>query len=241
MLSRAHCYYWKILTLISCFALPSLYASTESLFQEGNQSAAQGRYLEAQAFYQEALQAEAAEGLYGNLGHAYAHTGKIGPASVAYERALLLNPNNTSIREKLHSLRQDAALKAPELALWGALLSPNAWTYGASFSFWLLLLLALAPKRPSTGLLRIGSALGFCVALTGLLAYQPLLHEAIVQTPDTPLRVSPAPNAQAHSTLPEGSCVFIKKTHNSAVFVQTLQGQQGWVEVNAITRIIGEV
>src|SRR5205823_12443102 len=75
-----------------------------------------------------------------NLGLAEWQRGKIGPAILAWEQSLWLNPYSASARSDLRFARKAAQIEAPELS-WNEVVSTwlpvNAWAWFAGSSLWL--------------------------------------------------------------------------------------------------------
>ncbi len=176
-----------------------------------------------------------ASGLY-NLANAYAREGKVGMAVLNYERAGLLSPDDPDIEANLRSVRESAHLAqtsrsryeralrvaTPRILSWlavvGVLIAGSgliAGQFSARFRW---------PRYAAMacGVALIGLAVGNGVALW------PILHEGVVITAATPVRVSPVPMGDPLFTLPEAETVRITAEHEGFVLVQTRAGRTGW-------------
>ena len=84
----------KRIFIILCFATCILQISAQpSIFQQANQSYADGDYKTAIILYQQELDSVGpSDGTYYNLGNAYYRSNELGLAILNYERALAINP-----------------------------------------------------------------------------------------------------------------------------------------------------
>jgi tetratricopeptide (TPR) repeat protein len=84
----------KNLLFVLLFATSILFA--QNGFEKGNKSYQKGNYQEAIIAYQSVIKSKkhSAE-LYFNLGNCYYKLNKVAPAIYNYEKALLLNPNDS--------------------------------------------------------------------------------------------------------------------------------------------------
>ena len=177
-----------------------------------------------------------AEALY-DQGNAYARAGKPGLAILNYERARLLAPGDPDLEANLRYVRRSSHL--PD--------EPRPWFYRAAttasptVTTWLgvagilcagaaLLAGRRFPRRAWTrrSLALAGAALIGLWCCNGMLLW-PLLHEAVVLTAATPVRVSPVPMGDPIFELPEGQTVWISAQHEDFVLIETIAGRTGWV------------
>ena len=177
----------------------------------------------------------AAAALY-NRGNATARAGRHGVAVLNYERARLLAPGDPDLAANLRMVREAAHLAAvprnwlerselslsPTLMAWlgvvGVLLVGSALVWSGRFrNRWLRRgVLAL-------GLLLVGGTLAQALTLW------PLLHEAVVLTPATPVRVTPVPMGDPAFVLPEAETVTVSAQHDDFYLIRTRAGKSGWV------------
>jgi uncharacterized RDD family membrane protein YckC len=172
-----------------------------------------------------------------NVANADARAGKPGMAVLNYERARLLAPNDPDIAANLRATRAAAHLPAaaplwierahlmanPTLIAWlgllGLLLTGAGAVSGGRY-----------PQFRWTR--RLGVTVG--IALLGLtlcnaLVLWPLLHEAVVLTAATPVRVTPVPMGDPLFVLAEAETVRIATAHEDFVLIRTAAGRTGWV------------
>jgi hypothetical protein len=196
-----------------------------------------------------------------NLGNAYARAGKPGPAVLNYERARLLAPNDPDIQANLRFVRSSNKLPV-DTPSWFERVFQFA---GPTTLYWtgiIGILLAggclLAGRRPVPdadaieqlagqraarlrALRRVGIALG--LALTGVtvcnaMVFWPVLHEAVILTAATPVRVSPVPMGDPLFTLPEAETVQMTDEHEGFVLIQTRTGKTGWVAASNLAPVV---
>ncbi len=185
-----------------------------------------------------------AAGLY-NLGNAYARAGKPGLAVLNYERARLLAPRDPDIATNLGIVRAAVHLPSPADP-WRQALEPLnstllAWTgllgvvlVGGS-------LLAGQWSRRHPGWRYTALAAGFVLAALTVAhgaALWPLLHEGVIITAATPVRVSPVPMGDPLFTLPEAETVRMTAQHDDFVLVETREGRTGWVSRANVAAVV---
>jgi len=177
-----------------------------------------------------------AAGLY-NLGNAYMRQGKPGMAVLNYERANLLSPNDPDIDANLSYVRASSHLPAQPRSTFERLAriaSPFATFWLGVFGLLIVGASALAAQLSSQHpwLRRAALLLGISmISLTACnaLALWPLLHEGVVITGGTSVRVSPVPMGDSLFSLPEAETVRITAQHEGFFLVQTRAGRTGWV------------
>ena len=177
-----------------------------------------------------------AAGLY-NLANSYARAGKPGMAVLNYERASLLAPNDPDIDANLRHVRDSLQL-ASEPRNWFdravRVGSPVVLSWMGVCGLGLLGASLLAGRIVSRHRLIRLAATGVGIALVGVTACNgillwPKLHEGVVITGATPVRVSPVPMGDALFVLPEAETVRMVAEHESFVLVRTRTGCTGWV------------
>jgi hypothetical protein len=181
-----------------------------------------------------------------NLANSFARAGKPGLAVLNYERARLLDPKDPDIEANLRHVReasglppdsrsrfQRAALFAdPRLLGWAGILGLSlagiaAWVRVGSKSHRRKLLLAIW--------------VGFCmlgVSIANGVALWPVIHEAVVIAPSTPVRVSPVTEEEPLFVLPEAAIVAVRAEHDGFVLVQSQNERSGWVPGASLVRIV---
>jgi len=195
-----------------------------------------------------------ADGLY-NLANSYARAGKPGLAVLNYERARLLAPTDPDIEANLRQVQKSAKVpqatpSAFERAVTIAGPTTLSWTglggillLGAS-----LVAGTSAGRSASAGgipsryrwLRRLSAVLG--LALSGLtvcnaVVVWPQLHQAVILTPATPVRVAPVPMGDPLFVLPEAETVTMTAEHEGFVLIHS-HGRSGWVAAANIAPVV---
>ena len=199
----------------------------------------------AQLHAQAAHSGYSAASLY-NLGNTYARQGKPGMAVLNYERARLLSPNDADIDANLDYVRTNSHLPvSPRSAFDRAvrIAGPVALSWVGVIGLMILGLSVVAVRwvPQHRWLRRFGVLLG--VSLLNLtacngIAVWPILHEGIVITASTPVRVSPVPMGESLFVLPEAEAVTINAEHEGFLLIQTHEGRTGWVPRSNVAPVI---
>jgi hypothetical protein len=186
-----------------------------------------------------------AAGLY-NLANSYARAGKPGMAVLNYERARLLAPNDPDIDANLRYVRESSRLPSesrnwfdrtfrlasPALLAWigvnGLLIAGGSLLAGRFYFRYRWLRLATTIAGIAMAALTVGN---------GILVW-PKLHEAVVITATTPVRVSPVPMGDPLFVLPEAETVRMTAEHEGFVLVQTRAGRTGWVSRSNLAPVV---
>jgi len=224
---------WCYAALVAVLALPICYVSgySATISQSAVDTTRRCAYSAAALF---------------NQANADARNGKLGPAVLDFERALLLAPNDADIAANLHFVRARAGLPdAPEN--WFArnltFARPNTLAWLGSFGVMLagmsLLLIRLHPQRRlAFRSLTVVGALLLATAIGSAITTWPKMNEAVVITGETPARISPVLDAEPAFKLREGETVTVCAERQSFALVQTLAGRSGWVARADLTRVV---
>ncbi len=216
-----------------------------------------GNYQQAVKDYLELLQKGNSPEIYYNLGNAYYRLDNITYAIIAYERALLLAPGDRDIRFNLDMARSKTIDKiTPESEMFFVtwykslinVMSVDGWAYTAIFCLVLVIILVLVYLFcEKTWQRKIGFYCGalflLFFILSNVLAYQQKrqLTErkwAIIITPSSSVRTTPAKTANEDFVLHEGTKVEIKdKSIKNWYSIQIADGRHGWVVANQLEEI----
>ena len=236
----------KGLRLILCclLILAAGYAQAEQdFFSGGNQAYLQGQYDKALDFYgQAAAEKGYSPALLYNMGNCFARLNKTGPAVLAYERTLLLDPGDRDARANLTLIRFRAHLPDPVRHWWQqgvTLLGPDQWAMGSVFLFAVSILLLLIIAQRSTRLVAffLFGALLLAGGM-GLAAYQGYRHwQESVVLKEVNLLISPFAMAESQGRLGAGHLVRVIKNHQEFSLVQGEHGSKGWLRTTDIARI----
>jgi hypothetical protein len=225
------------LILSLAFSFPALAASPSLLFRAGVDAFRSGDYTNAATAFWQSATAQPASGSLQNLGLAQWQCGRTGPAILAWEQALWLDPLNDAARVNLRFARKAAQLETPELAWYEVVstwLPAGYWAWVAGASLWLAVGLVMVP-----GILRwrraawhqAAAALGlavFLLSLPALLGVQTRANLGFVLEKNVPLRLTPTEEAQFITRLAPGEPIRAQRTHGDYVLVRTSRGA-GWL------------
>jgi len=244
----------KILILL--LLVPKVFWA-QSAFEEGNKFYGKENYQQAISSYESVLATgkQSAE-LYFNLANSYYKLHKVAPAIYNYEKALLLNPNDTEIKTNLEFARKMAIddIKVIPKVGFNKLIADftskyyyDTWAWIAvAFAFLFLLFFGGYYFSQKTVLKRI-YFIGMFVALLGIVLsaasgfYEKSRNEnerpAIVFAENAPLKSEPKMNSQDTTVLHEGTKVYILESIANWKKVELTDETTGWVEDNTIKEI----
>jgi hypothetical protein len=179
-----------------------------------------------------------------NQANAAQREGRLGFAILGYERARLLSPNESSIKQNLRIAREKAGVNAPAIPLWQrpahwlgfdswAVIGSSALFIGCALFFGIRYLPRRAARWISVG---CGTALMMVVAAIGLRWNE--LDRAVIQNAHTTMHIAPAANAQGAFELKAGDLVTAKREYGEFVLVWTLDQRSGWVNKSDLERVI---
>lgn len=238
---RPFSYAFLLLSLLAS-ARSSLAATPEMLFHLGSGAYHAGDYTRAAMAFHEAAQLQPAAGTFQNLGNAEWQRGRTGPAILAWEQSLWLDPFNEAAHMNLRFARKTAQLESPELTWYEVVsgwLPVNWWAWIAQLSFWLALTMVLLP-----GILRwrkvtwhqAVAALGFAIFLLSVPAHlgvETRSRLGFILEKQTPLRLTPTEEAQVITRLPAGDAARVERTHGAFLLIHTSRAA-GWIKRDQI-------
>lgn len=213
------------------------YAAAEQSFQAGVKAYGSGDFSGAARDFQESAGKQPAAGTYQNLGNAEWQLGRMGPAILAWERALWLSPGATEARDNLEFARTTGQLEAPELA-WYEVVStwiPSGWwAVLTAFSLWLVADLLALPgifQRRRTGWQQSLAALGltlFLLTLPAHYGWHTRSRIGIVLEANTPLRLTPTEQAQEVTRVGAGEPGRCERTLGDYCYIR-FRNAAGWL------------
>jgi len=195
-------------------------------------------YVEATELWSKVLEHDPAVGTFINVGLAEWQLGRRGPAVLAWERALWVDPFNAAAQENLRYARKAAQLEAPQLTWYEAAslwLPVNAWALVAGLSLWAAVALIILPRIlrwPRANWHQALAAAGFAIfllCLPSLFGVHTRSRIGIVLEKDTELRLTPTHAAQTLMLLPAGQPARWVRARGDYLLVQTGYGK-GWIE-----------
>ena len=229
----------------------------ESTLKEAEEAYAKEDYTQAIELYESVLKSYGESAMvYYNLGNAYYKAGKVAPAILNYERALLLNPGDSDTRFNLQVARQKTVDKIEPigeffLTRWIGTVedvySADCWAKWGVASFLLFIgCLVLFFFSKWIRLKKIGFFAGICFLLISLVAnlfadsqQDKLLHraDAIVFASTVTVKSSPDASGTDLFILHEGTKVTIKSTLGEWSEIQLEDGNVGWMPSKEIQQI----
>lgn len=213
-------------------------ASPESLFHEGLETYRAGDYRLAAKLFESSVAHRPASGTLQNLGTAEWQRGRIGPAVLAWERALWIDPRNASARMDLRFARKVGQIEAPDLAWYEVVstwLPSDWWAWLTAGSLWLAVGTSMLPgilRRRRTSWHQAVAALGLTVFLLSVPAQVGVGTRSrigFVLQKDSPLRLTPTVEAQSITRLAGGEPVRWQRQRGNFLLVRASRAV-GWVE-----------
>jgi hypothetical protein len=226
----------------ACFVFFALNceAATNSSFDEGVSAYRKGDYARAVVQFHEAAVEQPSSGTYQNLGNAEWQNGQTGPAILAWEQSLWLDPFNRSARNNLRFARKVAQLDSPDLTWYEVVstwLPTNWWAWASVVSLWTAVGLVLLPgifRWRKTAWHQAVAALGLVVFLLSVPAQvgvQTRSYLGFVLLKDTALRLTPTADSQAVTRLAAGERGRWERAHGDYILIRTVR-TLGWVHKN---------
>ena len=226
-------------------------------FENGNALYQKGNYQGAIVAYESVLQSkkQSAE-LYFNIANCYYKLNKVAPAIYNYEKALVLNPNDTEIQNNLkfaHKLQIDEIKEVPKVGFeklirdFTATFHYNTWAW-LSVSFAILFFLFFVGYYFSqfTAYKQIFFFGMFVLVLLICISVLSAIFEkrhyenerpAIVFAEVVSVKSEPKPSSSDVLTLHEGTKVFVLETVDDWKKIQLTDGTEGWIIENAIKEV----
>ncbi|MFB0516044.1 MAG: tetratricopeptide repeat protein [Candidatus Neomarinimicrobiota bacterium] len=225
-------------------------ASVAEVYQRGMEAYANEQWALAIQEFESILQSGyEAERLYYNLGNAYYRAGQVAGAVWAYERALILNPNDADARYNLAlaNLRVKDRIELPEIPFYIRFyrglrenFTPGEWMRWVSIVLFSLGLFYAAsrflrrswlgwPVVPGTVL----AVLLFLVALDSLHTANQT-REGIVYNEVAMVYSAPSQRSTKLFELHEGLKVTILEHGDDWYQIELLDGQSGWLPIDRV-------
>ncbi len=246
-----------ILTIVLSLSVLNVWAGADSRIINGNAAYSAEKYDEAIALYEDLAKTQESAALYYNLGNAYYKTGKIAPAILNYERAMLLDPNDDDIKSnlgmaKLQTVDKDeSSIDQLAISEWVRsfvdLYSSNAWAV-MSIVFFILTLVGTAFYLyvKSIGIRKFGFISAIVTFLVCIVSFfcaknskdRNTTHEyAIIFTPSVTAKSSPKDNATDALVLHEGTKVKVTQEDKGWFYIETSGGHKAWIKCSDAQKI----
>jgi len=247
----------KHVLLILVFSISRFVVAQETTIKEAETAYTQENYTQVIEMYEELLKNFGASGeIYYNLGNAYYKAGKIAPAILNYERALLINPGDKDIRfnleiAKLRKVDRIEPLDEFFVIQWFRtvqnLLSVDTWASTGITCFILfigcliLFFFSKWMRLKKTGFY-LGVVLLIIVIVANVFAWnqQRALIErkgAIIFAPTVTIKSSPDASGTDLFVIHEGTKVFIKSTLGEWHEIELEDGNVGWIHRKDLEQI----
>jgi len=234
-----------LISLLTTFCV----AQNEALFEKANTLYNEGKYAEAIDNYRAILETEKhSADLYYNLANAHYKLNNIAPSIYYYEKALLLNPNDTEIKNNMafaKNMTIDAIEVVPDAGFSKLL---NAATNKMSFDAWaktavglvfcfvvLFLVYYFAYSTLNKRLAFIGSITAFILVFVTLaFAFHKYNldkndNPAIVFSHESKVKSNPNSRSEESFRLHEGTKVQVIETYNDWKKIKLSDDKTGWV------------
>jgi tetratricopeptide (TPR) repeat protein len=213
-------------------------ASAAELFRLGTVSYASNDFNAAAELFQKSATLKPSVGTLYDLGNAQWQVGQAGPAILAWERAMWLNPFDHRTKNNLRFARKIRQLDAPELA-WqescSTWLPADVWAWISSLSFWLALAMIILPgilrwRRSAwhQGIAAAGFAI-FLLTLPALAGVHLRSRMGVLLPQDTVLRLTPTTDGQVIGRLPAGEIARLERERGTYLYIHA-STISGWVE-----------
>lgn len=243
--------------LVFIFLLVSQVFFAQSNFEKGNALYQKGNYEEAITAYESILSGkkESAE-LYFNLANCYYKLNKVAPAIYNYEKALVLNPNDTEILNNLlfaHKMTIDEIKVVPKVGFakllrdFTGIFHYDTWAWiTVSFAGLFLLFFIgyyFSQLTLSKRIFFIGMfVLVILILMSTLAALFEKSHDtnerpAIVFAEIAQVKSEPKSSSSDVFVLHEGAKVYLHESIENWVKIELTDGSEGWIESNNVKSV----
>jgi len=228
--------------LLSClvvvlFCRANADPTAQRFFDQGIAAAKEGDSQQAFHMFGDSLLIQPASGTLHNFGNAAWRVGQPGPAVLAWEQALWLDPRNEQAQTSLRYARHTGDLEEPDLRWYevcSSWLPAQWWPWLAAGSFWgsvsLLILPSVSRRARRDGYQALAAACAavFLLCLHALAGLNSRAKLGFIIPKEAALRVTPTAEAQVLTYLPSGLPARLQRTHGEYVLIRT-RYSSGWV------------
>ncbi|MEO8234753.1 MAG: tetratricopeptide repeat protein [Flavobacterium sp.] len=243
--------------LLYIFLLISQTFWAQTAFDKGNSLYQKGNYQEAITVYGSVEKSgkQSAE-LYFNLGNCFYKLNKVAPAIYNFEKALLLNPNDSEIQNNLSFAQKmtiDEVIEVPKVGFakiirdFTSSYHYDTWAWIAIVFSVLFLVCFVGYYFSNTTMLKriFFTAMLFVLLFVILSVFAGFFEKnqsnndrpAIVFATITSVKSEPKSTAQDAFVLHAGTKVFVLESLNNYKKIQLLDLKQGWIEKSAIKEL----
>ncbi len=230
----------KIFIYLICLTSSLLGISKQeavTAFSEGNKAFGEGRWEDAEKYYQQAALYGQSPQVFFNLGQTYMAQQKPGMALGYLLRTAQLAPNWKDLDKTLKKLYENnptiPIYKSPWYKKAYSLYSHQTWLWIATLCGWLtcgsLIYWCFIQRKRRILLVFIITAL---TSLSGtiLCLLNQKYRDVYVLTTDTLARFAPAEQSPTRHIWPMGSQGWVKSEKDGYFFLRTLSGEDGWIK-----------
>jgi tetratricopeptide (TPR) repeat protein len=227
-----------LLFLLSLLPFGVTASQSDAAFANGTEAYRAGDYAQAAKAFRESATLQPAAGTLQNLGNAEWQRGRTGPAVLAWEQSLWLDPFTQPAHGNLRFARKTAQIETPELTWYEVVsswLPANWWAWIAGISFWLAVSMVMLPgilRQPKAAWHQAVAALALMLFLLSVPAHMGVYSRSrlgFVLDKDTPLRMTPTQQAQAITRLAAGEPARLQRSRGRYILLRTNR-TMGWVE-----------
>jgi tetratricopeptide (TPR) repeat protein len=212
-------------------------------FDTGNKAAMAADFKGAAASFERSLAHGWAPGTLLDLGNAYASSGDVGHAILAYERARVLAPSDADIAANLAQARAEAGVTAPPRHAIDdqlAVLTSDDWTWLAVAGGVLmcagLVALGWSLGRRTPRAMIVAGAVATLACSLAAARTAPSADRAIVVA-KAQARLAPVATADPVFSAPAGEAVAIEQHHGDFVYVRD-GDRSGWLPRTSVEPVI---
>ena len=244
-----HSFIFSLIVLFSWVAMATANADNgNDRLIEANTKYTEEDYESAAAIYEEILQGGESAVIYYNLGNTYYKQGRLGPAILNYERALLHDPGNEDIQYNLEMTKNQTIDKFESvdrffLLEWidalRSLCNTNGWAYISIICFIITLILTGTYIFARIGWLKkVAFFSGIVLFIVTMVAFnfsgnqreKLIAHDhAIIFSPSVTVKSTPDESGTELFLLHEGTKVKIKRKLGNWIEIQLEDGNVGWI------------
>ncbi len=249
-------YNLQIILLIFLFN-PLQGIDLDSVFQSANAYYQEGKYEEATASYLEIINSGySSSELFYNLGNAYFRSNKTGKARLYYEKALLLSPQDPSIKANLDYIENFLPDKFEEVPVFflrkwiinlRESLAPDNWAILSLIIFtvsFVLMVVFLFTKKISLKKNTFFSGISlFAISIICLIfAYSASenlrnSNSAVLTVPSTVVKSAPRDSGKDLFIIHEGTKVWLEESTGEWQEIKVSDGRIGWLPSVAVEKI----
>lgn len=216
-------------------------------FAQGVAATRAGDTEQAFEMFSESAAVRPASGTLHNLGNVAWQLGRPGPAVLAWEQAIWLDPRNENAQTSLRYARHTGDLEQPDLRWFevcSSWLPAGWWPWIAAGSFWSCVSLLVSPtvfrrrRRDWFQALAAACAAVFLLCLPALAGLNSRANLGFVLPHEAALRVTPTAEAQILTYLPAGTPTRLQRLHGDYGLIRT-RYSSGWVKEKELGLIGG--